>query len=83
MSELFGNAVLHGRGPVRLSLIREPGHVRLEVFDTGPTWGERSINDDEHGRGLVIVNALSRAWGMTPESEGRTVWAEFDCAPKV
>lgn len=78
-SELFANAVLHGRGPIELSLVRESRHIRLQVFDTGPTWGHVAVPDDEHGRGLVIVEALSRTWGMTPDREGHTVWAEFDC----
>jgi anti-sigma regulatory factor (Ser/Thr protein kinase) len=84
-SELFANACLHGRGPVQLSLVRGPGHVQLHVSDRGPGWGNGTVPDgplpeDEHGRGLLIVNALSRAWGMTMRPEGHTVWAEFDCA---
>jgi anti-sigma regulatory factor (Ser/Thr protein kinase) len=82
-SELFSNAVLHGRGPVQISLVQKSGHIRLQVFDTGPTWGHDTIPDNEHGRGLVIVDALSRAWGMTAEHGGRTVWAEFDCSSKL
>ena len=78
-SELFANACLHGRGPVQLSLVQGPGHIRLQVFDKGPSWGDGTVHDDEHGRGLVIVSALSRAWGMRREPEGHTLWAEFDC----
>jgi hypothetical protein len=34
---------------------------------------------DEHGRGLLIVASLARAWGRSGDSErGWTVWFEMD-----
>jgi hypothetical protein len=34
---------------------------------------------DEHGRGLLIVASLARAWGRAGDSErGWTVWFEMD-----
>ena len=35
----------------------------------------REPGDDEHGRGLRIVEALSTAWGSTPTRDGKVVWA--------
>ena len=39
-----------------------------------------------HGRGLLIVNALSRQWGVDREDRAKTVWADIalsgDFAPK-
>ena len=31
--------------------------------------------------GLLIVQGLSRGWGVTPYAGGKTVWALLDAAP--
>jgi hypothetical protein len=31
--------------------------------------------DDESGRGLLLVDALSHSWGVKPRQVGKTVWA--------
>lgn len=36
-------------------------------------------DDDQSGRGLLIVGNLARAWGITGDETGRVVWAELDC----
>jgi len=74
-SELFTNAILHGKGEVELRLKLLPASVRVEVFDEGtdgvPTVGVFS------GRGLAIVEKLARAWGSAQVPHGGTcVWAE-------
>ena len=85
LSELLGNAVRHGAAPtaagaggveVRWTLV--PGAVHLEVVDGGG--GEpRVVDRGEHavsGRGLTIVEALSRSWGTTALGGGRrAVWS--------
>lgn len=85
VDELVTNAVTHGRVPgvsgrqVRLTLGRTGDLLRVEVRDTQ---GDRMPRprqvgrDEEHGRGLAIVEALCTAWGVTPEVIGKTVWAE-------
>jgi hypothetical protein len=32
-------------------------------------------DDEEHGRGLYIVDALSDEWGMRPLVRGKCVWS--------
>ncbi|MCT2590765.1 ATP-binding protein [Streptomyces sp. N2-109] len=86
-TELVTNAVLHGRGPeVRCHLRRRPeGDVQLRVWSGPGTTVPRprpardqAVADlEETGRGLLIVDGLSSAWGTRTGSEGRLVWADL------
>lgn len=65
-SELIANAVLHGRGPITLSLAASEGGVALEVRDRGGTdafdpGAPMPAQDSSGGRGLPIVRALASA----------------------
>ncbi|MFB8772353.1 ATP-binding protein [Streptomyces broussonetiae] len=83
VAELAANAVTHGRVPGRdalLRLVRDGGLLRIEVGDTR---GEREPvvreagDDEEAGRGLLIVGALAESWGVAARvgAPGKTVWA--------
>ncbi|MGV9989739.1 ATP-binding protein [Streptomyces sp. NPDC003374] len=83
VAELAANAVTHGRVPGRdaeLRLSEDDGQVRVEVSDTR---GERlpvtqdAAADGNGGRGLVLVAALAKEWGVTSRAgaPGKTVWA--------
>lgn len=89
VAELAANAVTHGQVPGRdflltLTAVRHPDEtatLRIEVADSrgerlpAPVSGPRPT--DEHGRGLLMVDALASRWGVTPRSpSGKTVWAE-------
>ena len=78
LNEMVTNAVQHSRsglpgGSIEVRLTVTDSSVLAEVLDAGPlgvpavtsreTWAE-------HGRGLVLVEALTRAWG----SVGNGVW---------
>ncbi|MFF2659634.1 ATP-binding protein [Kitasatospora sp. NPDC058032] len=84
LGELFANAVRHGDAPPdRLIEIRfavTTGRLRLEVHDAGtgrPALQPSTAPDDEHGRGLFLVNELSERWGCCPRAGGigKFVWA--------
>ncbi|MET7932724.1 ATP-binding protein [Streptomyces sp. NPDC005322] len=81
VSELFTNAVRHTSSEeVRCSLQLLGARLRLEVADQGCTRTvpqARAVSaDQEGGRGLMLVEALSEAWGVRPEGgTGRAVWA--------
>ncbi|GAA3646804.1 ATP-binding protein [Streptomyces iranensis] len=82
VSELFTNAVRHTSSEdVRCSLQLIGTRLRLEVADQGcaRTVPEaRSVSaDQEGGRGLMLVEAMSEAWGVRPNQggAGRAVWA--------
>ncbi|MFE5585338.1 ATP-binding protein [Kitasatospora sp. NPDC056531] len=83
LSELFANAVQHSDAPtdrlieIRFALVNS--RLRLEVHDAGsesPTLRSTSP-DDEHGRGLFLVNELAERWGCCPRAGGigKFVWA--------
>ncbi len=75
-SELVTNAVLHGRAPIDLRLRVEGSDVLVEVRDRAAHQPRklRPHGDDEHGRGLQIVAALSTRWGTRPTEQGKAVW---------
>jgi anti-sigma regulatory factor (Ser/Thr protein kinase) len=82
-SELVTNAVLHGPRPatdhiVDLVLWPADGHYWLAVSDAGdgrPVLGTPSPGVCG-GRGLVLVDALSTAWGIVPRrTRGKSVVA--------
>lgn len=93
-SELVSNAVLHGAGDV-VSCRIEAGtaDLRIEIREhaaregahaAAPTPDTRSA--EEHGRGLLLVEALSADWGVAPALPGpdgcRRVWARIDLADR-
>jgi serine/threonine-protein kinase RsbW len=82
--ELASNAVLHscsrepgGQFTVRVS-VSPGGRIRAEVVDRGGPWGPEPAQDEEHGRGLLIVDALATRWGVTGSEAGRSAWLELD-----
>ncbi|MCZ7417109.1 MULTISPECIES: ATP-binding protein [unclassified Streptomyces] len=83
VSELAGNALLHGCVPgryFRVRLVLTSAVLRVEVSDPRgerrPT--RRAAADDEmFGRGLLIVAHLATRWGVAPRTVGKTVWAEL------
>jgi anti-sigma regulatory factor (Ser/Thr protein kinase) len=78
ISELVGNAVVHGRGDVVLRLQLDGETLRGEVIDHGAGF-EHEIRargpDDIGGRGLMLVESMTSHWGI---HEGTThVWFEM------
>jgi serine/threonine-protein kinase RsbW len=77
-TELFSNALLHGAGPIRVDVLVDGVGVRVEVSDTSPNVPVVSTPapDDQHGRGLLLVDALAQDWGVVnrPGSSGKIVW---------
>ncbi|MFJ7949142.1 SpoIIE family protein phosphatase [Streptomyces sp. NPDC096354] len=82
VSELVTNAIQHGSGPIRLRLIRNQV-LTCEVHDTNSSSPRlnRSHANDESGRGLLLVDQLSRTWGTRPTPDGKLIWAEQPLTP--
>jgi PAS domain S-box-containing protein len=82
VSELVTNAVRHSSGPIGLRLIRHQV-LTCEVFDSNDCLprAHTARTTDENGRGLFLVDRLSRRWDARPEAGGKVVWSEQDLAP--
>ncbi|MFE9875930.1 SpoIIE family protein phosphatase [Streptomyces sp. NPDC005784] len=79
VGELVTNAVRHAhsrrielrlvRGDTLLCEVDDDDHTLPNLVSAGP--------GDEFGRGLRLVSALSREWGASRTSAGKTVWFEL------
>lgn len=84
VSELGGNAVLHGCVRDRLfrvELTLTESAVRISVSDprgeSRPSLREAN-SDDMFGRGLLIVGQVADRWGVRRLTVGKSVWCELD-----
>ena len=79
VSELVSNAVRHGHPPFKMLMRRLGGGVRVDVHDAGHTLDSEdpvSNPNNEGGRGLLIVKALSTDYGVDQiPDDGKRVWA--------
>lgn len=70
-------AIIAGLDPVGICLYRRDGLVVVEVWDasTRPPKMRRALPTDEGGRGMVLVEAVTEAWGFRwPKTGGKIVW---------
>ena len=76
VTEILTNAIRHARCPIKLTLCRAADELIIEVTDDSPQFPQRRLpdDDDEDGRGLVLVDALAAGWGTRPVVPGKTVW---------
>jgi anti-sigma regulatory factor (Ser/Thr protein kinase) len=83
VSELFTNAITHGKGDcnsdrtIGLRLIRHE-MLTCEVSDAHHChpFVRHARTTDEHGRGLFLVTQLSRRWGTRQIPDGKIIWAD-------
>lgn len=83
-SELVTNALLHADGSCELRVALTDTTLRVQVFDGGAGTPDPRLSDDqdEHGRGLLLVSVLCTAWGVeTLDPGGKIVWAELLRSP--
>ncbi|MGV9842270.1 SpoIIE family protein phosphatase [Streptomyces fungicidicus] len=80
VSELVTNALVHTEGQVRLDITLVNDRLRLAVADASPRTPAKPTSigwEATGGRGILLVEAVSAAWGTLPVSGGKQVWAEF------
>ena len=81
VSELATNAMVHAQTPFTVTLEGRESTVLLIVSDGSPVAPVRVAAHplDTGGRGLSIVDLVSRDWGATRTADGaKSVWASFD-----
>ena len=87
VTELVTNALLHGAGPLIVSVECVEHGVRVLVRDGSPVLPQqrRAAPEDEGGRGLALLAELSHAWGARPADDqhgpGKVVWFELRPRP--
>ncbi|WP_372448686.1 SpoIIE family protein phosphatase [Streptomyces musisoli] len=80
VSELVTNALVHTGGPVRLDMSLVNHRLRLAVADSSPRSPVKPTSigwEATGGRGILLVEAVSAAWGTVPVSGGKQVWADL------
>ncbi|MGG7569252.1 ATP-binding protein [Streptomyces sirii] len=81
VSELVNNSVNHAKcRAIRVLISRQRrGVVRIGVADKSREVPVMSHPDDdaEDGRGLLLIDSMSRNWGYDRKHWGKIVWAEL------
>ncbi|MFA1549657.1 ATP-binding protein [Actinomadura chokoriensis] len=90
VDELVANACEHTAsgtgGQVTVVVSAREDVLRVTVLDQGGAQEQPRVRTDtfsEDGRGLFLVDALSKSWGSHPALNGTVVWAEFHAVPVV
>jgi anti-sigma regulatory factor (Ser/Thr protein kinase) len=82
VSELVTNAYHYSDTDAYVSMDRSPDDFRVAVWDRSPIAPApvAATGDDEHGRGLCIVQSCADAWGVEDYTDkdagitGKAVW---------
>ncbi|HET9380426.1 MAG TPA: ATP-binding protein [Streptomyces sp.] len=90
-AELVANAVEHttGESPIELVVELLPTGCQVEVHDPDPAPPlgltrpllETPDPWQEHGRGLLLIRALSSSCGHRPTESGKAVWFRLPAVP--
>ncbi|MDX3688995.1 ATP-binding protein [Streptomyces europaeiscabiei] len=81
VSELVTNAIVHTASTQIVCELHDGDElVRIAVRDEGCAPGEPHPSpqrpEEEHGRGLLLIESLCRSWGAQPVGLGLLVWAD-------
>lgn len=80
ISELVGNAFLHGSAPITIRLQGTVADPSIEVRDgslrapQSPPESFESVATAIAGRGLSLVARASSAWGICLNDNGKVIW---------
>jgi len=78
VSELVTNAVRYAQSKISLRLVFEGG-LFCEVLDDSAALPRlrHAAEDDERGRGLLVVSQMAQRWGTRRTGAGKVVWCEL------
>jgi anti-sigma regulatory factor (Ser/Thr protein kinase) len=89
VSELATNAIMHTSsghgGHITIGIVAAGSVIRAEVTNDGTMATKPRVHRDtesEHGRGILIIDALAESWGVIEHAGATTVWAEFRATPR-
>ncbi|MBL7253483.1 ATP-binding protein [Paractinoplanes lichenicola] len=82
ITELVENVVQHTGDGGELTVSRHDDAIRIEVADTSAELPRQYPPDARRigGRGMLLVAAMTRAWGSHPREGGKVVWADVPVA---
>jgi anti-sigma regulatory factor (Ser/Thr protein kinase) len=62
---------------VRITVSTDRETLVIRVWDSSDSMpvSQEAEPDDDRGRGLMIIDALSAGWGLYREADGKVVWA--------
>lgn len=82
VSELVANVVTHTKSDIEIDVRSEQGraiHVAVSDHSDDLPRAVGAQPGQPAGRGLVVVHALAKEWGVTPHAHGgKTVWFDLD-----
>jgi anti-sigma regulatory factor (Ser/Thr protein kinase) len=88
VSELVTNGILHAQTSIGLQLSHHRERVIIEVYDGSPMSQQSALDtaapnavESTIGRGLRIVRANAREWGVSTTQQGKAIW--FQPAPST
>lgn len=83
VSELATNACLHARTAFTLAVRLEGDEVVLEISDSSLAVPQQRQYGGHAttGRGLHLVESLSRSWGVQRHVDGKTIWVRLSTVP--
>jgi anti-sigma regulatory factor (Ser/Thr protein kinase) len=76
VTELVGNAVLHGQPPIMLKIERTSEGLRIDVADAGVQRPAYARAARTRGWGLRIVDAMADRWGIADDAS--RVWCVLE-----
>jgi len=84
VSEVVTNAIQYARAPGDLVVRRAADAIYIEVSDSDGRVPRilHPSDDEEHGRGMILVEALAAQWGTRPTHTGKTVWCQLAAVPR-
>ncbi|MFJ7903668.1 SpoIIE family protein phosphatase, partial [Streptomyces sp. NPDC096198] len=76
LSEILTNAVQHAQGPLGVHVCRTDTDLTVEISDRSHHLPQprQAADDEECGRGLLLVRTVADDWGVRPTDEGKTTW---------
>jgi anti-sigma regulatory factor (Ser/Thr protein kinase) len=82
VTELVENAIRHARTSCDVDVELSDGQLRIAVRDGSVVAPRRRCPDPDRvgGRGLLLVERLSRDWGFDELDDGKRVWAVLPAA---